>query len=353
MSKLLAEKLNAKIGTSYENVDYDTLIEQVCKIHGSYFKSTSAILYKNPNCPECTKLAKNKKLSEIGKTKIGELNSFYGHTHSEETLQKLRKPCPEERKKKISNTIKSEKCQAQTKQTNLDKYGVSNPNKCKLVRDKIKKTCNERYGGQGSQSILIKQRMQKTNIVKYGTISPWGNKDVQNKCKQTMLEKYGYENPYQFPENQEKARKAYTGHINKYEEKLYEVSKQSYSGKIKQNCRTVVPHFELDLYFEDLKLAVEFNGNYWHSYPRKSKDYHLQKALACRNLGIRLISIYEFEDFNAQLLLLKNYLQGNDNYPKNDFNKNNLISTIPKLFSYETNKGIVYTVGKIKEENKL
>jgi len=265
MSKLLAEKLNAKIGTSYENVDYDTLIEQVCKIHGSYFKSTSAILYKNSNCPECTRLAKNKKLSEIGKTKIGELNSFYGHTHSKETKQKLSNAWNgdnTERKRKISNTVKSERCQAQTKQTNLNKYGVDNPNKCKLVRDKIKKTCNERYGGQGSQSALIKQRMQETNITKYGTISPWGNKDIQNKCKQTMLEKYGYENPYQFPENQEKARKAYTGHINKYEEKLYEVSKQSYSGKIKQNCRTVVPHFELDLYFEDLKLAVEFNGNY-------------------------------------------------------------------------------------------
>jgi len=32
-----------------------------------------------------------KKLSEIGKTKIGELNSFYGKTHSDETKQKISK----------------------------------------------------------------------------------------------------------------------------------------------------------------------------------------------------------------------------------------------------------------------
>lgn len=40
----------------------------------------------------------------------------------------------------------------QTKEAWLEKYGVDNPNKTSVVRDKIKKTCNELYGGNSPMS---------------------------------------------------------------------------------------------------------------------------------------------------------------------------------------------------------
>ena len=114
-------KIIPKIKDEFDDISYDTLISLECEKHGNYTKSVHQILYKNSNCPECTRINKNKKLSDIGKTKIGELNNFYGHKHSGETLKKLRKPKSEEIKQKISNTVKSKECQDRTKQTNKEK----------------------------------------------------------------------------------------------------------------------------------------------------------------------------------------------------------------------------------------
>jgi hypothetical protein len=62
--------------------------------------------------------------------------------------------------------------------------------------------------------------------------------------------------------------------------------------------RTVLLGKELDLYYSDAKLAVEFNGSYWHSTIYKDKNYHQQKVVDCAKLGIQLISIFEYEWLN-------------------------------------------------------
>ena len=50
---------------------------------------------------------------------------------------------------------------------------------------------------------------------------------------------------------------------------------------------------------------------------------------------------------------VKSSILGKDIYPKLDFNKNNFIMPIPKLYKNKTNKGTVYSVGPIvKEEIK-
>ena len=113
--------------------------------------------------------------------------------------------------------------------------------------------------------------------------------------------------------------------------KLLNSVNSAYKGLVQHNVRNIIPHLELDIYILDLKLAIEFNGLKWHSIENgMDRDYHLNKSLECRKLGIRLIHIYEFENFSSQLDLLNQFLLGQDNYPKNDFNKNNLIENIPK-----------------------
>lgn len=59
---------------------------------------------------------------------------------------------------------------------------------------------------------------------------------------------------------------------------------------------------ELDFYIPDKKIAIEFNGVYWHSEVFKSKDYHYNKWLSCKNENIQLFSIWEDEIENVDLL---------------------------------------------------
>lgn len=99
----------------------------------------------------------------------------------------------------------------------------------------------------------------------------------------------------------------------------------------------------------DLQLGIEYNGTRWHSIEMGTpKDYHLDKSLLCRNKGIRLIHIYEFEDIEKQKQLLKDLILGIDNYPKNDFNRNNLIDTIPNAeVIYKDDNYTIYGAGKL------
>lgn len=59
--------------------------------------------------------------------------------------------------------------------------------------------------------------------------------------------------------------------------------------------RRVLAGKELDLLYTDKRLAIEFNGSYWHSELKKPNNYHQNKTLACKDKGIRLIHIFEYE----------------------------------------------------------
>lgn len=122
-----------------------------------------------------------------------------------------------------------------------------------------------------------------------------------------------------------------------------------YNKPILHNKKKAIYPYELDFYLPDINIGIEYNSIYYHSIERcTKKDYHLMKSLLCRDKNIRLIHIYEFEDFNLQLELLKNLILGVDNYPNNDFNKNNLINIIPKPeIIYKTNIYTIYGAGKL------
>ena len=117
---------------------------------------------------------------------------------------------------------------------------------------------------------------------------------------------------------------------NNVEQQIINFIKSIYDKNIICHSRKIISPLELDIYLPDLKLTIEYNGTFWHSIEQGlDKDYHLNKSIMCRNNNIRLIHIYGFENLNKQLELLKSFILGQDNYPKNDFNKNNLINNIP------------------------
>ena len=63
---------------------------------------------------------------------------------------------------------------------------------------------------------------------------------------------------------------------------------------------------ELDIYLPEYKLAIEFNGTYWHSSLNiEDKNYHLNKSKECESRGIHLVHIceYEWEDEHKRELI--------------------------------------------------
>lgn len=59
--------------------------------------------------------------------------------------------------------------------------------------------------------------------------------------------------------------------------------------------RQILNGQELDIYYADRKIGIEFNGNYWHSSVYKDEKYHQIKTIAAAKKGIRLIHIFEHE----------------------------------------------------------
>ena len=84
--------------------------------------------------------------------------------------------------------------------TNLEKYGCSNPLKSSKVREKMENTMLERYGVRYPiQSNEIKNKIYKTNLEKYGVEYPNKNLDIRDKFRKTLLQNKGlkfYEKDY-------------------------------------------------------------------------------------------------------------------------------------------------------------
>ncbi len=285
------------------------------------------------------------------------------------------------------------------KQKNLEKYGVEYSWQREDVKQKINQTRLEKYG---DETFTNRQKCKETMLSKYGVIncsqldnwkekventklSKYGDKHYNNATKMSITKQYK-SNKYEIDNNctsvqhlikqygagfrssplykkvmfiyKDKAYinneyipellayNNYTGN-SKYEKQLEDFIKSFYFDTVLKQSRKIISPQELDIYLPDLKLAIEFNGTYWHSYPNKSKNYHLNKSIECRNKGIRLIHIYEFENFEEQKRLLKDLIEGRDNYPLGDFNKNNLIEDIPKPCIIYKKDYTIYGAGKL------
>ena len=82
---------------------------------------------------------------------------------------------------------------------------------------------------------------------------------------------------------------------------------KSFGLRILQSNRKILKGQEIDIYIPEKKIAIEFNGTYWHDENHKDKNYHYDKWLACKNLGIQLIQIWE-DDWNKNPELIKKSL---------------------------------------------
>jgi hypothetical protein len=83
-----------------------------------------------------------------------------------------------------------------------------------------------------------------------------------------------------------------------------------YSGEIIERDRKILKNGELDVYIPEKQLAIEVNGNYWHSAALKEKSYHQNKTVRCIQNNVHLVHIFEYEwDNPVQQQKIKNYLE--------------------------------------------
>jgi len=91
------------------------------------------------------------------------------------------------------------------------------------------------------------------------------------------------------------------GMVSKGEKEVLEYVKSIYNGTIIENDRTQmepnsennwIENHELDIWLPDIRVAIEFNGTYWHSLPNIVESDHFKK-LQCESKGISLVSISE------------------------------------------------------------
>lgn len=103
--------------------------------------------------------------------------------------------------------------------------------------------------------------------------------------------------------------------ISKPEKELIDYIEAIYGEVITRDRKTIAPH-ELDIFIPELRLAIEFNGVYWHSERQgKGQNYHHNKWQKCQEKGINLLMVWDDEWKNDKKSIkqkLKSILSGQD-----------------------------------------
>lgn len=174
-----------------------------------------------------------------------------------------------------------------------------------------KKSCRYEYLSENKDDMLKKQH--QTNEIKYGYKFPTQNKDIIDSIRKTAAERYGSDHP-RFGEEAMKKRietciqkygKPYAPSFtnqSKDEKELVDFIRELLpNATIEENNRGLLNGKELDIYLPDYKIAIEYDGIYYHSELRiPNRKYHLDKTKAVEKTGNRLLHIFSDEWHNKK-----------------------------------------------------
>jgi len=197
----------------------------------------------------------------------------------------------------------------------LQKYGVKSNSQVKSIVEKTKQTMLKKYGSTSYFSSNTGKEVIKNKLKeKYNITNPSQMKKdeniigIVNDCEK--LKKYIIENNIKTGEQLAKILNYTPANIirkiNRYHleylldrsQSVPEVELKKYINqyyKTENNTKKYLGGKEIDIYIPELKLGIEFNGNYWHSEVKKEKKYHQQKSLLAESNGIFLYHIFEYE----------------------------------------------------------
>lgn len=188
------------------------------------------------------------------------------------------------------------------KNTLIKNYGVDHPMKSKEIVERMRLRYNEKHGVNHQWANEdVKDAIKQTNIKTYGVDHPMKDPEIQNKKQETNKERYGSISPLGNSDIRKKAWNSYykngRASASKQEKEVVDFIKSIYQGEIIENSKNLIYPNELDIYIPEHRLAIEFNGSYWHSIQMlgdDKKDIHFKKSKLCEEKGIRLIHVFEF-----------------------------------------------------------
>ena len=246
---------------------------------------------------------------------------------SEQIKEKIKKICIDRYNSEYY--IKSDLARIKYKEF-CDKIGVDHYSKSSEFKDKFKQTCLVRWGK--STNLIndeVKEKIKITNLERYGFDHAMKNKDVSLLNTKSLIEsrynyfyKLGYEYiEYDYDLKNYKLKNIKCQHIFEINYDLFrsrikyknssclicyprqELSSikekeivswlKSLKIEVIENDRDIIKPKELDIYLPQFRIAIEFNGLYYHSDKFKERDYHINKTEDCEKNNIQLIHIWE------------------------------------------------------------
>lgn len=279
------------------------------------------------------------KVPEISKKSFNSKKDKYGENFLSENLKKSAQI-----QFGVDNFMKVKEIAAKSVSTQKKLYGDN------YIYNRVKESMLKKYGVDNAMYVdELKEKVFDTKIKKYGSAKNFPNviashkrflKKRQSEVEQLDLEwldsdtfrgKYdGTPIYYTFKCNKcgtifkddfhsgfpvcRTCKPSMVG-TSHQEQEVIEYIKSIYSGTVLVHDRKLLNGKELDIYLPDLKVAIEYNGTYWHGYRKDTnepissfKEKIEYKRKACIEKGVRLITVDEV-DYTDRPDVFKRFFQ--------------------------------------------
>ncbi len=219
------------------------------------------------------------------------------------------------------------------KKTNLKRYGNENANLSDIVKNKTKDIFIEKFGVdnpmklekyQLKSSSIRQEKFINNNIPRIlealdlKLLSEYKGAHIEHsfECIKCL---HQFNSIWNYIQQGKRCPKCFPNGTSSFEDDLINYLNSININNIQRNCKTLIRNIktnmplELDIYIPDKKVAIEFNGLYWHSEKFiNDKNYHLNKLKLCEEKDVFLITIFEDEWLSKQDIVksrLKQILQ--------------------------------------------
>lgn len=337
-SKILDKETFDKFGYYPDSLGKSSskFVVAVCRFCGQIMDIRKGFFYKSGSA--CHRNCKLKEMSVSGSPFLSDSTK---QKAKETNVKRWGHECPQKSeaiRKKISDSKKDKEFQIRFKKTMQERHGVDNPAQMPDYAQKVKNTSLAKYKKDHfNLDPAIKSKRESTNIEKYGCLFPTQNESVKKKIKESWNNLVNQDDEKYFMFNfvststdlwidlkdgmslseisekfkvdrialnkvllskdfKDRYQSVYSYPKHQKQQELYKYLRSIGIDDLVMNENSIIS-LELDLYSPSKKIAIEFNGSYWHSEALLSPDVarlkHINKTKMCDRIGIRLIHIFE------------------------------------------------------------
>lgn len=170
-----------------------------------------------------------------------------------------------------SSLTHTDKSRQIRKENSLMKYGTEHTFQAELIKEKIRATHEERWGGIGFASKKLSADTKQIIMNKYGVENVSQLKEIKEKKKQTLFENYGVYNPAGI-------------HINNYED-WHDFGLYVQSNSLKFDCFELAEYFNVPMYsIRNKSYETEVMGYVKDFYKYSNPELIIKHMLLSFNL---------------------------------------------------------------------